>query len=82
MQQPERERLAMYFTLTFFQDLRTKYFFTPSIVLSDEATFHLPENDDRHNLRIWGCNSPHENIKCTRDSPELGSLPGHSRCPH
>jgi hypothetical protein len=41
------------------------------IVFSDEATLHLLEKVNRHNLRIWGSNNPHEVIEHLTDGPKL-----------
>jgi hypothetical protein len=45
--------------------------FTTKIVFSDEVTFHLSRNVNRHNLRILGSNNPDEVIEYTRYSPTL-----------
>jgi hypothetical protein len=47
--------------------------FTAKIVFSDEATFHLSGNVNRHNQRIWGINNPHEviNIQETVQSYDI-----------
>ena len=37
------------------------------LVLSDEATFLLIGKIDRHNVRIWGKESPHENLEQEHD---------------
>lgn len=41
------------------------------LVFSDEATFHLCGTVNRHNVRIWGTNHPHETIEHQRDSPKV-----------
>ena len=38
---------------------------------SDESTFHVSGLLNRHNLRIWGSENPHDNCKLERDSPKL-----------
>jgi hypothetical protein len=60
---------------SFFSDFLSRLeddeLFTGKIVFSDEATFHLSGNVNRHNLVIWGSNNPCEVIEHTRDSPKL-----------
>jgi hypothetical protein len=51
------------FCYDFLSRLEDDEFFTSKIVASDEATFHLSRNVNRHNLRIWGSNNPHEDIE-------------------
>jgi hypothetical protein len=45
--------------------------FTAKIVRNDEATLNLSGNVNRHNLKIWGTNNPHEVTEHTRDSPKF-----------
>ena len=45
--------------------------FTNRLVFSDEATFHLCGNVNRHNLRFWGSENPHAVLKQVRDSPKI-----------
>jgi hypothetical protein len=33
--------------------------FLPSILFSDEATFHLTVKANQHNIHIWGSDNPH-----------------------
>ena len=44
---------------------------TNKLVFSDEACFHLSGKVNRHNLRIWGTEKPHETIQHERDSPKV-----------
>jgi hypothetical protein len=46
--------------------LKQDYLFSYKIVLSDEATFHLSEKVNRHNLIIWGSQDPHQVVKVPR----------------
>lgn len=41
------------------------------IVFSDEATFHLSGKVNRHNVRIWGTEQPHQIVQHERDSPKV-----------
>lgn len=45
--------------------------FVPRLVFSDEATFHLNGKVNRHNVRIWGTEQPHEIVQHERDSPKF-----------
>jgi hypothetical protein len=40
--------------------------FLDKIVLSDEATFHLPGKVNRHNLIIWGSQNPLQVVEVHR----------------
>ena len=37
--------------------------FGEKLVLSDEATFHVCDKVNRHNVRIWGTENPHATIE-------------------
>ena len=41
------------------------------LIFSDEATFHLSGAVNRHNVRIWGKDHPHETVEHQRDSPKV-----------
>src|SRR5207253_3199142 len=41
------------------------------ILFSDESTFHVPGKVNRHNVRIWGTENPHEVKEHERDSPKV-----------
>ena len=41
------------------------------ICFSDESTFQVSGLLNRHNLRIWGSENPHDTCKLERDSPKL-----------
>ncbi|PNF23796.1 hypothetical protein B7P43_G16593 [Cryptotermes secundus] len=45
--------------------------FISRLILSDEATFHLSGTVNRHNVRIWGTEHPHETVEHERDSPKV-----------
>ncbi|KFM62835.1 hypothetical protein X975_24013, partial [Stegodyphus mimosarum] len=45
--------------------------FLKSIMFSDEASFHLSGIVNRHNVRIWGSENPHEYRETQRDSPKV-----------
>jgi hypothetical protein len=41
------------------------------LVFSDEATLHLSGKVNRHNIRIWRSEDPHETVQHERDSPKV-----------
>ena len=45
--------------------------FVESIVLSDEATFHLSGKVNRHNVSIWGAANQQVIVEHVRDSPKI-----------
>lgn len=45
--------------------------FAERLRYSDEAVFHLSGNVNRHNVRIWGTDNPHECVEHQRDSPKV-----------
>jgi hypothetical protein len=45
--------------------------FLRRLVFSDEATFHLSGKVNRHNVRIWGTESPHATVQHERDFPKV-----------
>ena len=45
--------------------------FLKRVCFSDESTFHISGLQNRHNLRIWGSENPHDTCEFKRDSPKL-----------
>jgi hypothetical protein len=45
--------------------------FTKKLVFSDEATFHVCGNVNRHNVHIWGMENPHSMVEHVCDSPKV-----------
>lgn len=43
--------------------------FISHLVFTDEATFHLNGKLNRHIMRTWGTEQPHEILEYVRDSP-------------
>ncbi|PNF28684.1 hypothetical protein B7P43_G07888 [Cryptotermes secundus] len=41
------------------------------LIFSGEATFHLSGTVNRHNVRIWGTEHPHETVEREKDSPKV-----------
>ncbi|PSN41322.1 hypothetical protein C0J52_20246 [Blattella germanica] len=41
------------------------------ISFSGEATFYTNSHVNRHNVRIWGTEHPHETVQHKRDSPKV-----------
>ena len=46
------------------------------MVFLDEASFHLSEKVNKHNVQIWGTQNPFEVIEKERDSPKLNAWCG------
>jgi hypothetical protein len=68
---PQETKLVTHFAVHFSSRLEHDELFTAKIVFSDEATFLLQGNVNRHDLRLWGRNNPHEVTEHMRDSPKL-----------
>jgi hypothetical protein len=49
------------------------------LVFSDEATFRLSGQVNRHNLRNWGSGNPHESLEHERDRAKLNVFAAVSR---
>ena len=45
--------------------------FDDRLVFSDEATFHVNGEANKHNTLIWGTENPHEILEHQRDSPKV-----------
>lgn len=53
--------------------------FLSKVIFSDEATFHTNGCVNRHNVRIWGSQHPHEIFEKERDSPKINVWCGLSK---
>jgi hypothetical protein len=51
-----------------------EYGFAAKLIFSDEATFHLYGKVNRHNVRIWGSETPHTTSEHIRNSPKLNAF--------
>lgn len=51
--------------------IRENESFLHDVFFSDEATFHMNGCVNRHNVRIWGNQHPHEIFEKERDSPKV-----------
>ena len=45
--------------------------FLKCVCFSDESTFHISGLLNRHNLRIWDLENPHDTCELEQDSPKL-----------
>ena len=45
--------------------------FLKRVCFSDESTFHVSGLLNRHSLRIWDLENPHDTCELERDSPKL-----------
>jgi hypothetical protein len=51
------------------------------VLFSDESTFHVCGNVNRHNCRVWGSGSPYQVTEYERDTPKLNVWLGlHHHC--
>jgi len=53
------------------QDAMTEEGFLDRVVFTDESTFHSSGKVNRHNVRTWGTENPHEMVQHERVSPEI-----------
>ena len=54
--------------------------FAEKLVFNDEATFHVCGKVNRHNVRIWGTESPHATMEHVRDLLEVNVICAVSSC--
>jgi len=59
------------FCVEMFDKTENVYVYPNKVVFSGEATFHLSGKINRHNVRIWGTENPHETVEHVQDSPKL-----------
>jgi len=59
------------FARTVLDLINTDATFLQRVCFTDEATFHVSGNVNRHNVRIWGRENPHAVIEFERASPKL-----------
>ena len=45
--------------------------FVDEMIFSDEATFHVSGNVNRHTVKIWGSEHPRPRMEHVRDSPKV-----------
>jgi len=67
---PQDYSLRLHFCLDFQQRLQEDGF-AEKLVFSDEATCHVCNKVNRHNVCIWGTENPHATIEYVRDSPKV-----------
>ena len=59
------------FAVTMLNRLDSHPGFLKRVCFSDESTFYVSKLLNRHNLRIWGSENPHDTCELERDSPKL-----------
>ena len=65
---PEDKLARLNFCLSLQEKIAQNDDINGRLVFSDEACFHISGKVNRHNIRIWGTQSPHEIMECARDS--------------
>ena len=68
---PEDKPRQKEFAVTMLDRLDSDPGFLKRVYFSDELTFHVSGLLNRHNLRIWGSENPHDTCELERDSPKL-----------
>lgn len=59
------------FAVDMLQRIQHDEDFLKKVCFSDEATFHVSGTINRHNVRIWGSETPHAVVELQRDSPKV-----------
>ena len=62
------------FTVTMLDRLDLDTGFLKRVCFSDKSTFHISGSLNRHNLRIWGLENPHNTYELEWNSPKLNVL--------
>ncbi|GBO15590.1 hypothetical protein AVEN_8296-1 [Araneus ventricosus] len=61
--------------MKFYMDMQDKCEhengFSPRLVFSDKATFHVSGKVNRHNVRMWGTENPPCSVEHERDSAKV-----------
>ena len=68
---PEDKPRRKEFAVTMLDRLDSDPGFLKRVCFSDESTFHVSGLLNRHNLRIWGSENPHDTCELERVSPKL-----------
>ena len=67
---PNDKRKRVEFCNCMLQNMEDDTFLS-RLIFSDEATFHLSEKVNRHNVRIWGLQNPQEPLGHERNFPKV-----------
>ena len=59
------------FAVNMLQRISENEAFLKRVCYSDEATFHVSEKLNKHNVRIWGSENPHATRELQRSSPKV-----------
>ena len=68
---PDDKLARLNFCLSLQEKMAQNDDITSRLIFSDKACFHIGGKVNRHNIRIWGTQNPHEIIECARDSPKV-----------
>jgi hypothetical protein len=76
---PQDHNLRFQFCVDFQQQLEEDGF-AEKLVFSDETILHVRGKVNRHNVRIWGTETPHATAEHIRDSPKVNVFFAVSPC--
>ena len=68
---PEDKQRRKEFAVTMLDRLDSDPGFLKRVCFGDESTFQVSGLLNRHNLRIWGLENPHDTCELERDTPKL-----------
>ena len=68
---PEDKPWRKEFAVTMLDRLDSDPRFLKRVFFSDESMFHVSGLLNRHNLRIWDSENPHDTCELQRDTPKL-----------
>ena len=66
--QPNNMSRRKEFAVNMLQRISEDEAFLKRVYFSDEATFHVSEKLNKHNVRIWGSENPHASRELQRDT--------------
>ena len=73
---PEDKPRRKKFAVTMLDRLISDPGFSKRVCFCDESTIHVSGLLNRHNLRIWGSENPHDTCELEGDSPKLSAWCG------
>ena len=68
---PENKPRRKEFAVTIAGQVKYRPRFLKRVCFSDKSTFHVSGLLNRHNLRIWNLENPHDTCELERDFPKL-----------
>ena len=68
---PEDKPQQTEFAVTMLDRLYSDPAFLKHVCFSDKSTFYISGLLNRHNLKIWGSENPHDTCELKQESPKL-----------